>query len=330
MGAWWQVRYRLTYVTSLCCAHGSPTSDFKWHGLVALVGLVPFGLRQEEPLTSALSLRPLLLVPLSLLAVALWLFAGLPRRGGKCTFRDALIAMVVATTCVLARRLVPPQLGLALIVSLPILAVAAGTRGRITLAYGLGFGGYALVARDVELLAVVSAAHMVEWLGYLVSRRRALADSPPTAQPWTLAALATTVFAAAFLCRVGLQRGMDFTSMDWSAGSFHDPLATGTRIALCLLWKYIAAYLLIGGATLAPLPSPWRRSLVALLSVLLVTRCATLAWMLGACRSSYPTYFGVLGDLPSMLLAGLVAAACLLVGRWLPQTDPHGVTPVVQ
>lgn len=280
---------------------------------LGLAGLYLFAFGPETDPVEALAGRPAWLLAASLVTLTVWLASFARRRDSRLQAPHVVLAILIAAGGVIARRFVPAPLGLVLLVSLPILAVVATRAGRRTLAFGLGFGAYGLVARDEELLAVAAAALVAEAIGHSAASPSPDEELPAERRPFTVATLLALLFSLMFLARVGVQRGLDFTSIDWGAGGFGDPSPSQLRITLAIFAKYVFAELLILFAFVGTLGRGLARALVAGSTVLWVGRAVTLALILfSSDGGAYWTALRTMSDLPSALLVAITMAAVLL------------------
>jgi hypothetical protein len=225
------------------------------------------------------------------------------------------VGLPVAALTVLPHSHIPAMLGLSLLVVLPALALVAARRGYGILARALLFAAYGLVSRPVELVAVAGALLLAEAVGGLMGRvSRELPGAP--FQAWPVVLVTTAAFAFGYVARLGVQAGLDFVTMDWGAGSFDSTLVPPIRITLALVVKYGASLSLVTFALLSRTgQSVWRLSL-ALLTLGLVLRLATMDAILFAPWVSFWSRYRMLGELGPVLLAALIAAiACIITDR---------------
>jgi hypothetical protein len=199
-----------------------------------------------------------------------------------------------------------------------LISCFAWRRGLPMIALGSGLGAWLWVSRDEEVLALIAAVALCEVLGRLIAgRRNGAGTAHPrafTSSPWLVAVVVAVLFSLSFLARVGLQRGLDFTSMDFGAGSFGDPQASGLRITVCLVWKYVSAELLLLMVLLQRATADDRRTILLSFSAVAGVRAVTICLMLFVCRTSYWTAFRALSDAGPALCCLLAGA--LLLGAW--------------
>lgn len=291
---------------------------------VAWVGLLPFAIYQEDSLPRFLTSRRWLLVAAGAVAVVLWLVAGARQRDRKPVPWHLVAAVAVSVASLVARRFADSTLGLIAIVLLPLLALAAAAKARFTLAFGLGFAAYAWVARDVEIIPVACGLLLLEAIGHAAGREVPGEGAREQLRPWAVATLTALLFGALYLARVGLQGGLDLTNIDYGAGGFGDPDVSQLRLTLSAIWKYGAAFVLLMGSVLLPLPATLRRPIALLFVTVVSVRMAVLAWILYACRSSYWTALRTFADTPSTLIASVFGALVLLVVA-LASSTPRNV-----
>jgi hypothetical protein len=277
---------------------------------LALAALLPLARNVSDPLPAVIPDERILL-GLGLAVACLWLAGGARARDGSSRPLDLALACGLAVAAPLARRVLPPVAGIAALLALPIAAWWLARAGRRTLALACLFGSWALDSRDPEVLAVAAAALCLESLGSAVAADAEGARSP-SLRPWAIASLTAALFAAAFLARVGVQRGLDFYGMDWGAGTFRHPDPSLAWIGVAVAWKYLASYALLVVVLGMHLPPSLRWPIVALFALGHAARLATLGATLFACRTYFWPSLRVFGDLGPTLLASLAGAALLL------------------
>ncbi|GAC1572244.1 MAG: hypothetical protein NVS3B20_04170 [Polyangiales bacterium] len=346
--------------------HRTPSHRLPWFAVLAgalgIALLAPYAFGAEDPADSLPSSRFYLLA-LSSLALVGWLSAFARSRDGRFRPLDAIAACAVAVGSILVRGVIPSYAGLSLLIMFPIAAVIAARAGRNTMAYALGFASYGLVSRPVEVLSVAAAAMVLEAIGTAVAR--SLLSLPPGehatfgqspdpkadrfardgAGDWVfvVGTAIAALFAANYLARIGLQRGIDFGNIDWSAGTFGDRSPSVVRLGLCIGWKYLATALLLlwlmvrpfsslcPPKSCAPLPFAvgdvsvlrvMRARLMCAAMVAFSLRGATLTLTLLICRTSFWTSFRMIGDIPSALVLMLSASLLSLAYSHTRTSNP--------
>jgi CheY-like chemotaxis protein len=280
--------------------------------VLGLALLLPFGIRQDDPLVKLLGEQPIAMrvagAVLPALATGLLAFTRQP------TVRpvEILAGAAIAGSAVIVRSNVSPAVGLALLATSPIAAILSARSGRVTLATGIGFFAYAMVSRDVEVPGVAGAMLVGESLFH----RAAPHADEESAPRWTPALLGLSLFAVLFLLRVALQRGLDFPLMDWTAGAFGNPSPPYLRTAILLGWKYVSAGVLVGWLMLRALPPRAAEGALFYGVAAEIGRSATMAAMLIACISSYWTALRTMSELPAALIFSVVGAVGLLARLW--------------
>ncbi len=289
--------------------------------------LLPFAIQQQEPLPTWLGSHPRHLLAVDLAVASAWLLFVWRRTPGTRWWQPTA-AIGLALGALLLRRVAPAWMGVGGILLLPAVSTAALMRGLPLLGIGAGLGGWALVSRDEEVLPLLACLAFAEIAGRTLSGRTAPYSRQrlPYAMfssPWMAALMVTLLFCLAYLARVGLQRGLDFTSMDFGAGSFGDPRASGLRIASSLVWKYVAADLLLLAVFFRRAGSHDRRAVLVMFAGVTALRATTIALMLFVCRTSYWTGFRTLSDAgPALSLA--IATAILLFADVLRNCQARG------
>jgi len=274
--------------------------------------MVPYAFGAEDPILS-LPGSPLRLALFTHGAIAAWLVLGARSREARGTIVDVLFAIVIACGSVLLRRSMPSTVGLFAIVALPLLAVTAASRGRNTLACGLGFASYGLISRPEEVLAVIGALIVIEAIAASTEQSASLDDPPFHRRPFAIATLTLGLVAASYLVRIGVQRGLDFPTIDWGAGKFDEPAPGQLRLALVIAWKFVAPFLLLVWLLVRGLSPEMRRGVLVSSSIVLVLRGATMTLTLFLARSSFWTSYRMLSDLPSIWLMACGLAVALLL-----------------
>lgn len=270
------------------------------------------GAVREDPIGSWLSPRELAVG--AALAV-LWVLVAISLERATRAARELGLELAVGIPLVIAafssRSHLPATLGLGLLVALPLAGLASAARGRTLLARLCFLAGYGLVSRAVELPAVAALGLAAEGIGFLAGRSmRRTTGGPPLA--WSIVLSTCAVFAMAFATRVGLQRGLDFGTLDFGAGTFDSIAVPPSRIMLALIAKYVIALSLVAGAFLRWLPFAVVRSSLQLLSAASVLRLATMAAILYAPPVSFWSRFRMLGELGSVVVMCLLALVAVL------------------
>ncbi|HZO13806.1 MAG TPA: alkaline phosphatase family protein, partial [Polyangiaceae bacterium] len=139
------------------------------------------------------------------------------------------LAMVV----IRSPRHVPAELGVALWIALPVAAVVLWRRGARTVAEMCGVACFALVGRLPEIFFLLATALIADVVGESLASR-----APDGARPSFLVVIIGFAFSLTYLQRIGVQSGLDFTSIDWTAGSFDSQHVGYPRIALANLTKH--------------------------------------------------------------------------------------------
>lgn len=278
---------------------------------VACLGIYALG-PEDDPIASFAD-KPTWLFALGVLALASWLITFAKRRDTEFSWTDLGLALAIAALGIFGRHHLPAALGLTLLVTLPVLAYPLARRGRMTLALGFALGAYGLVSRDGEILAVAAAGFVAEAIG--TSAASALPRREPILRrPFALATLLVLLFGLVFLARVGVQRGLDFTTIDWGAGVFGDSSPSQLRIALAIVAKYVIAELVVIGAFVHKLSLPLTQGVILGSTLLWVGRAVTLALILfSSDGGAYWTALRAMSDLPTAVLIALTLAI-LLVG----------------
>jgi hypothetical protein len=285
----------------------------------SLVFLLPFAIHQDEPLASGLTNRPGLLLGLGLAAMTLWLLYAWKKVEPRPPWWTLALAIALTVSSLLLRRFAPSPLGIGALFVLPAVSAAALLGRRPVLAMGAGLGAWAWVSRDHEVLPLVACLAIAEVCGRILASRPTPEGNAPrndafTSSAWISALAVTVLFCLSFLVRVGLQRGLDFPSMDFGAGSFGDPGASSFRIGAALTWKYVAGELVLIVVFLWRASARDRRCVLLSFAALSAIRGAAIASMLFVGRGSYWTAFRTLSDQAPALCTA--AAAAFLLALW--------------
>jgi hypothetical protein len=196
-------------------------------------------------------------------------------------------------------------------------------RGRRPLAELLALASYGWVSRDAELPILIGTYVVARAVGE--SFARDLAERPQERpRPSLILFIATFLFAWAYIQRIGVGLGIDFTHLDFGAGTFREPGVSMARIAAGLIYKHGLAWVAVAVAVLSPLNAQIRIKVVRVLLIASLVRVAALTTLLYVCRDSFWTSLRIIGDLPHALLASaLAAAAYLLVVAHSSKGDSH-------
>jgi hypothetical protein len=274
--------------------------------LVALrVGAV-----REDPLGTLMPGREMWL---GVGCTALWLCTAAGLETSRSRWLELSVGALVIGLAFALTRLLPATLGLSLLALLPLAAFASAHQRRPVLARALLFSTYALVSRWVEVPAVAGMALVGEGIGVCLCR--ASGPGAPSAPRWTwmIVLAASAVFALGFVARVGVQRGLDFGTMDFAAGTFDSKVVAPSRIGVALAVKYFAAVVLVSAAVLRWLPLAVVRSALHLLALALVLRLATMAAILYAPPVSFWSRFRMVGELGPVTLMAVAAVIAVIV-----------------
>jgi hypothetical protein len=110
------------------------------------------------------------------------------------------------------------------------------------------------------------------------------------------------------LQRVGLQGGLQLTTLDFAAGTFGDDFMPNWWVAACLIYKFLISQMLLLVVAIAGLPKSRQLSVLSGVGAAHLARGVALLLMLFTCGQSYWTAFRVVADLPFALFGGLVVA----------------------
>ncbi|MBI4952836.1 MAG: alkaline phosphatase family protein [Myxococcales bacterium] len=243
--------------------------------------------------------------------------------GRAAEVATALGLLAAAWAAPFLRSATPGAVGLTLALALPAVGMWSWARGGWRAAPVGWLAGYAWVARDLEIVALVLTWVLAELAGEVARRvergrgDRSGSGPDPAGQgvrPALVVGLVAFVFALTYLQRAGVNTHIDFTGIDWAAGTFADTETTWTRIGAVNVGKYMLARGVVYGLCLAPLGPHYRRRAALGLVVVELGRVVLLTLLLFLCKSSFWTSFRVLGDLPHALMAAVVATiACAVV-----------------
>ena len=255
-----------------------------------------------------------------------------------------VVMLAIASAATFARPLVPGAVGLGLAACLPPFGMWLWRSGRRAAAAMAWLAACTWIGRDLELVPLV----LTFWLAAAVGEAAAVlargapedagvheastdrspasgryADGHPTfglnaARPAAVVAIAGFVFALGYLQRIGVNTHLDFTHIDWTAGTFGDHATTAARIAAANIGKYMLVRGVALGLCLAPLPSLLRSRVVLALLAITLGRVVLDTLVLFLCRNSFWTAYRVLGEMPHALMATVVvaiAAAAVSLGR---------------
>jgi hypothetical protein len=247
------------------------------------------------------------------LAIALFVSERLSRRPAERTTATLVGVIALGALALVAARdpgRLPAIAAIVLWIALPIAALALWRRGERTVAEMCAIACFTLVARAHELFFLLATALIADVVGQRVARR--CKDEEP--RPALVLAIVGFAFSLAYVQRIGIQSGIDFATIDWSAGSFDSQQVGYVRIAGANLTKHGLARAAVLLACLVPLSSAYRIAVARGLVVVELGRAFVMLSMLMVGRASFWTAINVLSELPHALLGSLLAAvACALV-----------------
>ncbi len=183
------------------------------------------------------------------------------------------------------------------------------TRVKVSQSELLALASYSWVSRDAEIPALLLTYVVASLVGETFAQQDRDAQKP--LHPAAVLALVTFLFAWIFIQRIGVQLGVEFTSLDFGAGSFREAGAPMWRLVSAVCFKHALAVTGLVFAVLTPLRKTSRVSVARGLVIAEAARAAVLTAHLLICRGSFWTSLHALGDLPHALLALVVAA-----GAW--------------
>jgi hypothetical protein len=169
-----------------------------------------------------------------------------------------------------------------------------------------------MVARSAEYLFLLPTVFIAETVGESMGK---LADSAPgKPRHAAVVGIVLFLFTLTYTQRIGIQLGMDFTSMDWTAGTFGGENVSLWRIGSAIVFKHSFARAAVVFVVLVALPLAYRRQAAQGLLLAELGRTVALMAMLLFCRRSFWTSLRTMSDLPHALMAVMVAAiACAVV-----------------
>ncbi len=205
------------------------------------------------------------------------------------------------------------------------MALVAGSR-RLALMFGIA--SYTWVSRDYECLVLVPSL-----LAAAIVGRRSLSDRCSVDSQMSKGRMAwrwldiTFLFALSYIQWVGLQGGLQLTTMDFAAGTFGDAHVPSWLIGVGLAYKFGVAEVILLAVYMRGFPHGERLRLLAGLIAVHLAKGVTLLLMLTFCGHSYWTAFRVVADLP-FALAGLVAisvvyAFSVMIGEQPVTSNPR-------
>jgi hypothetical protein len=292
-----------------------------------LILLAPIAFRESGFLPRALAtptgLRASACAAIALFAALHGIRARDRRALGPALIGQLGVGAAIAMAPLWLRLTAPASVCVAAWLGLAGLAWIAYRRGQPALAELLALGSYGWVSRDAELPILIGTYIVARSVGEAFARDLTRRPDEPTRVSLVLF-IATFLFAWAYVQRIGVGLGIDFTHLDFGAGTFREPGVSIARIAAGLVYKHGFAWAAVALAVLAPLSAHARRSVVRVLLVASLVRVAALTTLLYACRDSFWTSLRVIGDLPHALLAAVLAAiAYALVTAARPEkVDP--------
>ncbi|MBI3203080.1 MAG: alkaline phosphatase family protein [Myxococcales bacterium] len=266
--------------------------------------IYPGWLRRDPSLTLATGV--------ALLAVVGAVFGA--RSGHRRRLVTAGGLALLAIAALVARRFVPALPGRALIVVFGVATLILALRRQRLAALLLGFGTYAWVSRDAEILALGASVLLADGVGAAFARHRALTQPGGGAlEPAQLALITTFVFGLAFVQRIGIQGAIDFGSMDFGVAGFGDPHVPAWVVGGALGLKYLLGLWLVLGAVSSELGREHTPRVLQTVFLVFLARTVVVSVMFLIAGSSYWTGFRLIGDLPFAMLWVVAAGVAWVV-----------------
>jgi hypothetical protein len=191
-------------------------------------------------------------------------------------------------------------------------ASIACLKGNRRWALVLGVASYAWVSRDFEWIAFMPALLLADVASRAWSTAAHFGMPVVTSRKFAgTLVLVTYLFALGTLQRIGLQGGLQLTTLDYTAGSLGNAHIPNWLAAACLGYKFVIAQVLLLGVGLWRMPAQKQTQILLALGTAHLARGVALLLMLFTCGQSYWTAFRVIADLPFAILG--VATVGLLI-----------------
>ena len=198
-------------------------------------------------------------------------------------------------------------------VSSGLCAAMALIAGHRRLALVLGVTSYVWVSRDFECVVFASAlvvAGIVSRGSFNMSPRKTTeTETGRMGYRWVSI---TFLFALSYIQWIGLQGGLQLTTMDFAAGTFGDSHVPHWLTGACLAYKFLIAEVILIAIYTHRVRHDERVRLLSGLIAAHVARGVALLLMLATCGHSYWTAFRVVADLP-FALVGLIGLSVMFV-----------------
>lgn len=239
-------------------------------------------------------------------------------------------ALGIALLSLMLRHYSVAAFGRWAIIATGIGALAACRRGRTRWAFVLGIASYGWVSRDFEWLAFAPSLILADIIGRVCARAHDFGFGVTSRKFAGTLVLVTFLFALCTLQRIGLQGGLQLTTLDFAAGSFGDAHVAVWLAATCLVYKFVVAQVLLVGIAIRRMPAKEQSHVLLGLGAAHLARGVALLLMLLTCGHSYWTAFRVVADLPfamvGVVIAGLAGANSKILSSksravWLPRVD---------
>ncbi|MSP23703.1 MAG: hypothetical protein EXR75_00775 [Myxococcales bacterium] len=356
---WARGRLRLVLALSCRCTRPSPRCSRGRLRLVLALALLGgfwrLGFATEHLLDDALFAtvpRAALVLAVTMLALLADRLLARPEDRALSRLVPLLTLALLVAAASLTRGKLPSLVGVLGWAGAPVLALFVWRRHR-SLAELLFLVAFALVARPSELVLFVATTFIGEAIAAACGEAlrqhsrstpidRPNADTVPaqgdrpsplvvsasTDRPRALVVIALVLltFSLVFLQRVGVQGGLDFTQLDFGAGTFASSSTSYLQIGGAIVTKHLLATFAILVAVLGPLERGHRASVARAFFATELARMLVLTAMLFACRTSFWTAMRVMSDLPHAMLAALAAslACAFMLVLTSPAGQPHG------
>ncbi len=285
--------------------------------LALLLALWPLGFHTERFVSDALFQTKDRATVVVAVALAAFVLERVWRRSHERAAARILPALALAVLVVASSRVrssLPSFVGFLGWGTAPILGLVLWRRRRLA-AELLFLVAFALVSRSVELVLLLVTVFVAEALGEACGA--ALDEPSRRVEPPRVAVVVALValgFSLVFVQRLGVASGLDFTQIDFSAGTFASTSTSYLQIGGANATKHLLAALATLVALFGPLDARHRSFALRGLFAMELTRVIVLAAMLFACRRSFWTALRVMSDLPHALVAAVAAS---LACAWL-------------
>lgn len=293
--------------------------------VVGALVIFPFGIIQDAPLSPHTAEKIFVRLGGPVLALA-WLGAGHWVRQPKGPNNDVIVAMVIALFSMGLKELFPfakllgsfgmtlgPIIGMTGLIGAAIAGGVFLAKDRLTLGLAFLFASYALDSRPMDLPAVIAGVLVAEAAGTLLALALKHEQNKTL---WAVALGSSVLFGITYVVRMGLQGGLDFALMDFTAGVWGDAEPSQIRIGAAIALKYAIATAMVAVVFLRAIPKNLVLPILTFLAFAYVARAGVHGMAALHCTVSFWSSLRLMSDLPATVVMALVMVTLFALNFW--------------